>query len=267
MQADVVLAADEGRVRTLTINRPAQLNALNHAVLSRLHQEVGRLQEQTAFTSDRSDTVRAVMITGAGERAFVAGADIKELQSLTPAAAAEQSGRVQALFQQLRDLPVPVIAAVNGYALGGGLELALACDFIFAANTAVLGLVEADLGLIPGYAGVSRLVDRIGESRAREALYTSQKFSAADALAAGLVNRVTEPADLLLQCRETAEAIAGKGRHAIARLKQLVEATRLADVAQRRQLEQSAFGLTFADADAAEGIAAFVEKRPPQFEA
>lgn len=262
MDADVILTADEGQVRTLTINRPGQLNALNQAVLTRLQQEVDRLKSDTVTAAG----VRAVIITGTGDRSFVAGADIRELQSLSPAAAAAQSGRVQELFQRLRQLPVPVIAAVNGYALGGGLELALACDFIFAAERAVLGLVEADLGLIPGYSGVSRLVDRIGDSRAREALYTSRRFTAAEALEIGLVNRVTDGTELLNVTLQTAELIASKSHGGLARLKQLAEATRTADAAQRCQLEQSAFGLTFADADAAEGIAAFIEKRPPQFQ-
>lgn len=257
MQADHILSRDENAVRILTINRPQQLNALNNEVLDQLDAQID------AVFADGS--LRAVVITGAGERAFVAGADIRELQDLRPAEARELSGRVQQIFQRLRELPVPVIAAVNGYALGGGLELALACDFIYASESAILGLVETDVGLIPGYGGVGRLCQRIGENRAREAIYTSQKFTAAEGLVVGLVNRVFPPDQLLPSAIDTAQSIASKSRSSIRSLKELFEITQGGRNQATPTIEQAAFGYVFTDSDAAEGMSAFVEKRTPQF--
>lgn len=251
-----VLSRDEGSVRILTVNRPKQLNALNMAVLNQLDQEIAQVEQGNA--------ARALVLTGAGEKAFVAGADIKELQALSPLEATDLSKRVQAIFQRLRDLPIPVIASVNGYALGGGLELALSCDFIYASESAVLGLVETDLGLIPGYAGVSRLVDRIGASQAREALFTARKINAKESLQLGLVNRVFPTADLMPETMKVAEQMAQKSPGSIKNLKQLLSAMEDAPEV-KATLESQAFGLTFADENAAEGIAAFVEKRKPQF--
>lgn len=257
MDSVEVLARDEDSIRIVTVNRPKQLNALNRAVLEQLEQQVISVEQDNAL--------RAMVLTGAGDRAFVAGADIKELQSLSPLEAAELSKRVQEIFQLLRDLPIPVIAAVNGFALGGGLELALACDFIYASDAAVLGLVEMDLGLIPGYAGVSRLVDRIGTSQAREALYTARKFTAEESLDLGLVNRVFPADELWPATLEVARSMAGKSRGALRNLKTLLGA--MEDGPQvKATLESQAFGLTFSDADAAEGIQAFVEKRKPNFQ-
>lgn len=256
MESQEVLATGEASVRILTINRPKQLNALNARVIDLLEEQVSEVE------GDRS--VRALVLTGAGERAFVAGADIKELQVLSPAEAAVLSLRVQTLFQRLRDLPIPVIAAVNGYALGGGLELALSCDFIYASDSAVLGLVETDLGLIPGYAGVSRLLQRIGASQAREALYTARRFTAGEGLTLGLVNRVFASEELLPESLKVAESITQKSRGAIRQLKQLLGAME-GSSETNILLESQAFGLAFADADAAEGIAAFIEKRKPDF--
>ena len=257
MDSAVVLSHDEGPVRVITINRPKQLNALNNQVIEQLDQQVSAIEAGC--------DVRVLILTGAGDRAFVAGADIKELQALNALEAADLSGRVQSLFQRLRDLPIPVIAAVNGFALGGGLELALACDFIYAAQTAVLGLVETDLGLIPGYAGVSRLADRIGTSQAREALFTARKFSAEESLTLGLTNRVIPAEELMPETIQVAESIAKKSRGSLRSLKELLGIIEGPNQANR-VLEQQAFGLTFTDPDAKEGIQAFVEKRKPNFQ-
>ena len=256
-----LLVRDDGAVRILTINRPAQRNALNQRVLEELQQQIDELQGAAADDC----CPRAVIITGAGERAFAAGADIRELESLTPAAATRLSQQVQTLFQRLRELRMPVIAAVNGHALGGGLELALACDFIYASEHATLGLVEVDLGLIPGYSGVSRLTSRIGESQAREALLTARRFTAEDSYRLGLVNRVLPATKLLPTTLATAHLIAGKSATAVAAIRQLMDTMQGAAPQVQRHLESLGFGRTFADADAAEGLSAFLEKRPPRF--
>lgn len=257
MNEDLLLTEEIGAVRSLTINRPDQLNALNQELISQLDHQL------KIAASDAS--IRVMVLSGAGGKAFAAGADIKELQSLTPLQAVELSRRTQAMMQRIRDIPIPVIAAVNGFALGGGLELALACDFIFASEKSVLGLVESELGLIPGYGGVGRLVDRIGESQAREALYTARKFTAEESLAIGLVNRVLPESELTDTAMSVAQEIADKSRGSIGALKSLFEATRGCSAATIATLEQSAFGLAFADPDAQEGILAFIEKRRPRF--
>ncbi len=259
METDFLLAEDRGAVRLLTINRPKQLNALNVAIIDSINQQIDLLQQD--------EFVRAVVIKGAGDRAFAAGADVLELENLSPEQAAEFSRYGQTVFERLESLPVPVIAAVNGFALGGGLELALACDFIYASEESVLGLVESNLGLIPGYAGVSRLVDRIGESRAREALYMAQKFSAQESLSIGLVNRIFSSTELIDEAVGTAQAIADKSRGCIKRLKRLITEMRSSSPEACKAFQYSAFGLTFADQDAQEGIQAFKEKRKPKYNA
>lgn len=257
MESDLLLTEDRGPIRLWTINRPKQLNALNVATLQALEQQVSLAQ--------RDRDLRVIILHGAGEKAFAAGADVLELESMNPIEAAEFSRYGQSVFERLGELSIPVIAAVQGFALGGGLELALACDFIYASENAVLGLVESDLGLIPGYSGISRLVERIGESRSREALYTAQKFSAQESLSIGLVNRVFEESELMDESIRVANAIAQKSRGCVQRLKGLVHAIQEGTPASKKALQEYAFGLTFADSDAAEGIQSFKEKRPPKF--
>jgi enoyl-CoA hydratase len=257
MSDPILIAESLGPVRLLKINRPKALNAINIELISELHDELQAVET--------SQTLRAVVITGAGERAFAAGADITELTSLSPADAVQYSRHGQAMMQSMAALSVPVIAAVNGFALGGGLELALACDFIYAAQSATFGLVESNLGLLPGYGGVGRLSRRIGESAAKEALMTAKRYSADEALRMGLVNRVLPDAELLDTTIEVAQTIAKKSAGSMRLLKSLFESIRDTDQRATAALEQSAFGLIFADADAQEGIQAFLEKRPPNF--
>jgi len=255
--AETVTSSAFGAVHLLTITRPEALNALNEDVLEQLERQL------VAIAGDVS--VRALVITGAGPRSFVAGADIKALQRFSAAQAGAFIERGQRVLTQLATLPQPAIAAVNGVALGGGLELALACDFIYAAESAVLGLVEANLGLLPGFGGVPRLVRRIGEAAAREALFTARQFTASEALACGLVNRVCVPERLLDEALATARLIASKSPRATALTKALVEATRSDDPEALDALERRSFAQIFAGADACEGIAAFLEKRAPAF--
>jgi enoyl-CoA hydratase len=244
-------------VSLLTLDRPEARNALDEALLRALEAAVSALRGDAA--------TRAVVITGAGERSFAAGADVKLLQRLTPSEGERFGHLGRRVFDAVAALPQPVIAAVNGFALGGGLELALACDFIYASERAVLGLVEAELGLVPGFGGVGRLIRRVGDAVAREALFTARRFSAADALACGLVNRVCAPEKLLDEALATARLVATRSPHAIALLKTLVTATDGADARVARDLEAQSFAAAFAHADAREGLAAFLEKRPPAF--
>ena len=237
---------DINAVRLLTINRPQHSNTINQALVDQLTNEVDQLRKDT--------TVRVLVITGAGDEFFSAGADVEELQAHTPITAAEFSGQVQQLFQRLRDLPIPVIAAVDGMALGGGLELALACDFIFASEHSTLGLDQVDHGLIPGFGGVGRLVDRIGAAQAREALYTARRFSAYECQALGLVNRVCPTGRLMAETTEIAESISLKSRSAIRILKNLFATTRGCRATTTTALVKDAYGLVFAGRDAQQNI-------------
>jgi enoyl-CoA hydratase len=244
-------------VTTVTVNRPDKLNALNAATIDELHGCFRSLRED--------DDVRVVVVTGAGEKAFVAGADIGELADLTPARAERFAARGHALMWTIENLGKPVIAAVNGYALGGGCELALACTLRYAAETARLGLPETGLGLIPGYGGTQRLARLIGTGRALELILTGQPVTAAEALASGLVNRVFPPHDLLSGTQEVARALAAKSQVTLRlALKAVTEGTNMSLDAGCR-LEAALFGVAGATADAREGCAAFLEKREPQF--
>ena len=183
----------EGAVAVVTVNRPKVLNALNVATLDELAATMRQLQ--------RDDTVRCVIVTGAGEKSFIAGADIHELSALTPAAGREHARAGQAVFDLVEQLGKPVIAAINGYALGGGCELAMACTLRLAADTARLGQPEINLGLIPGFGGTQRLARLIGAGRALELLLTGEPIGAAEAYRLGLVNRVVPAADLMVEAR------------------------------------------------------------------
>ena len=197
----------EGAVAVVTVNRPKVLNALNVATLDELAATMRQLQ--------RDDTVRCVIVTGAGEKSFIAGADIHELSALTPAAGREHARAGQAVFDLVEQLGKPVIAAINGYALGGGCELAMACTLRLAADTARLGQPEINLGLIPGFGGTQRLARLIGAGRALELLLTGEPIGAAEAYRLGLVNRVVPAADLMVEARQLAATIAAKAPIAV----------------------------------------------------
>ncbi|HEY1691595.1 MAG TPA: enoyl-CoA hydratase-related protein [Polyangiaceae bacterium] len=250
--------ADGGHVATLTLNRPEKLNALNAELLGELARHV------TDLAADPS--VRVVVLTGAGDKAFAAGADIAAMSEMTPTQArafAEVGHRIGAAIEQAH---FPVIAAVNGFALGGGCELALACDFVYASDKAKLGQPEVNLGVIPGFGGTQRLARRVGAARARELCMTGDVIGADEALRIGLVNAVVPHAELLPRVREVAAKIAAKGPLAIASVKRVV--LHGADVAlpTANDLEATAFSALFGTADQREGMRAFLEKRAARFE-
>jgi enoyl-CoA hydratase len=252
-----VLQEDVQGVRWLTVNRPDKLNALNGAVLTEL---------SAAFEGALGDaSVRVVALTGAGEKAFVAGADIAEFQGLSALAAQRLAARGQGLFSGIEGAAKPVIAAVNGFALGGGCELAMACHLRVASANARFGQPEVKLGLIPGYGGTQRLPRLVGRGRALELLLTGGMIDAATALSWGLVNRVVEPGALREAVQKLAAEIMAVSPLAATRC---LEAVRLgADTTIEKGLEGEAamFGLCAASEDMREGAAAFLEKRPPAF--
>ncbi len=209
--------------------------------------------------------MRAVVLTGAGPKAFVAGADIGELAGLTAAQGQRLAARGQALMDRIEGLGKPVIAAVNGFALGGGLELAMACTFRYAADTARLGLPETGLGLIPGYGGTQRLPRLVGRGRALEMILTGDMVDAPTALALGLVNRVVPAAELLEAARSTAAKMAARSPLALRAALQAVNGGLAIDQDGGCRLEAALFGVCGASADAREGCAAFLEKRKPTF--
>jgi len=252
-----LLIEDVKAVRWISINRPEKLNALNRAVVGEL---------ETAVAEARLDAAtRALVITGAGEKAFVAGADIAELAELSPAQAQEVAQRGQRLLSSIEALAKPVIVAVNGFALGGGCELALAGHLRVASTNARFGQPEVKLGLIPGYGGTQRLQRLIGRGRALEMLLTGAPIDAATALAWGLVNRVVEPGSLRECAQQLAEQILAVSPVAVALCLQAVRDG--GDVTLERGLaaEAALFGLCCASADMREGTAAFIAKRPPSF--
>lgn len=242
----------------ITIDRPKALNALNYETLQELLACCRQLAE------DRD--VRAVIVTGGGEKAFVAGADISYMQELDALAASEFARLGHQVMAALENLPQPVIAAVNGFALGGGCELALSCDMRIAAENAKFGQPEVNLGVIPGFGGTQRLPRLIGKGMAAELLYTGDMIGAAEALRIGLVNRVV-PADQLLDvCRGIAAKIAAKGPIAIRLCKQTVNDGLEMDLARANRYETIQFGQCFASSDQKEGMRAFLEKRPAAFQ-
>lgn len=257
MNFENLLVDDADGIRTVTFHRPKALNALNRATLA----ELDAVLEDSAT----QEALRCVILTGAGEKAFVAGADITEFNALSPAEAAAYSRRGHAVLDRMAALRVPVIAAVNGFALGGGLEVALACDFIWASDNARLGLVEANLGIIPGFGGVARLARRVGRARAAEYIYTAAQLSAEEALRTGLVNRVVPQAELLVEAKKLAATIATKGPVAVGLVKNLLAQGCDADLRTANALEAQAFGVVFSTADKVEGVAAFLEKRKAVF--
>jgi enoyl-CoA hydratase len=248
----------DGPVVTLTLCRPEALNALNSQTLIELGQAL------SSIGAEVTEGVRAVILTGEG-KAFVAGADISELVGLSRTQAEYFSRRGQAVFAALEALPVPVIAAVNGFALGGGCELALACDFIYAGERAKFGQPEVNLGVIPGFGGTQRLTRLVGRAAASELIYSGRIIGAQEALRLGLVARVVPQDELLDAAMATALEIASKAPLAIAAAKILLMDG--ADMALERanSMEATAFGAVFATEDQTEGMQAFLEKRKPNF--
>jgi len=247
----------EERVATLTVNRPAQMNALNGATLMDLLAALGEVSA--------SDAVASVVLTGAGEKAFVAGADISEMAGFGPQHARAFAELGHRVCFAIEEIDKPVIAAVNGFALGGGCELALACDFIYASRNAKFGQPEVSLGVIPGFGGTQRLLRRLGKGIAKELILTGQTIDAEEAHRLGLCNAVFEPADLLPRARDAARKIAGKGPLAVAQAKRALQAGEDAALAAACELERQMFAALFATEDQKEGMKAFQEKRRATF--
>jgi enoyl-CoA hydratase len=253
-----LLIERDDAVLVVTINRPAVLNALNTQTLAEL---------DAVIADARGDAgIRAVILTGAGEKAFVAGADIKELAVQTPVAGREHARHGQAILDRLEALGKPVIAAVNGFALGGGCELAMACTIRLAADTAKFGQPEINLGLIPGYAGSQRLPRLVGRGRALELLLTGAQISAEEALRIGLVNRVVPAAQLMDEARALAKTLASKAPVAARYILESVAAGLEMPLAEAQDYEATLFGLIATTEDMREGTRAFLEKRKPVFQ-
>ena len=252
-----VTPAGADRVARVTVSRPKVLNALNAATISELLDVFGRLRADEA--------VRAVVLTGAGERAFVAGADIAELARLQPAEAREVARRGHALCDLIAEAGKPVIAAINGFALGGGCELAMACTLRLAADTARIGQPEISLGLIPGYGGTQRLPRLVGPGPALEILLSGNSVTADEALRLGLVNRVVPADRLQAEADELAAALAAKPAVAVRYILDAVRSGMQMSLADGCDYEASLFGVVAATDDMREGTRAFLEKRRPEF--
>lgn len=251
-----VLIEHDGGISKITINRPSALNALNRATLEALSE---RLEEVSA-----RDATGVLIVTGAGDKAFVAGADISEMSGLSPDEAQAFGELGQRTFAALENLTVPVIAAVNGFALGGGCELALACDFIYASSHAKFGQPEVKLGIIPGFGGTQRLMRRIGPGLARELIYTGAILGPEEALRIGLINAIHPRAELLDRVVQVANTMLANGRGALAAAKRVMLAG--ADLALPAAIasEAVAFGQCFGP-EQQEGMHAFLEKRAARF--
>ncbi|MCA9526262.1 MAG: enoyl-CoA hydratase/isomerase family protein [Myxococcales bacterium] len=256
---DLVKVTCTDGIAWMEIHRPKAMNALTQAVLTELEVEIASL------AADLAD-LRVVVLTGAGEKAFVAGADIREMATMTPAEAAAFSALGHRVLGALEALPVPVIAAVNGFALGGGCELALACDLVYAAENARFGQPEVKLGLIPGFGGTQRLARRIGPMRALDLVVTGRMVGAAEARSLGLCLDVFPADELKSRVQTIAEGIAAMGPVAVRAAKATQARGLDGPLATGNALERDAFALLFATSDAREGMAAFTEKRDPVFQ-
>lgn len=250
-----VTTSNDGGIVTLTVDRPKALNAINSDVIESL---------AAAVEAVPADAI-AVLVTGAGDKAFVAGADIAQMVDLGPEEAEAFSRRGSDVFQALADLPCPVIAAIDGFALGGGLELALACDILVAGDGAKLGLPESGLAVVPGFGGTQRLPRRVGGGHAKRLMFTGARIGAEEALAIGLVDMVCPAGQALQTARELADAIARNGPLAVRECKRLIELGADMDLADSLSLESSAFGAIFATVDRREGMQAFMDKRKPAY--
>ena len=254
--ANILLEIGE-RIATITINRPKSLNALNPATLRELRDALESIATR--------DDVGVVLLTGAGDKAFVAGADISELSRLNALDALEFSLDGHRVLELIERLPQPVIAVVNGFALGGGCELAMACDLLVAADTAKFGQPEVNLGIIPGYGGTQRLPRLVGRNLAKELVLTGDMITAHRACEIGLVNRVVPAAELMKTAREIAAKILARGPVAVRTAKLAINRGLDLDLSNANAYEASLFAACFSSEDRAEGMNAFLEKRKASF--
>ncbi|HJW32896.1 MAG TPA: enoyl-CoA hydratase-related protein [Holophagaceae bacterium] len=253
----LVLVEKQDRIAWVTLNRPEKMNALNNALLAELEGVIAGLEHDAE--------VGVVVLTGAGEKAFVAGADISELKDLDSGSAREQALKGQAVFNRIAAMPKPVIAAVNGFALGGGCELALSAHIRVASENAKFGLPEVSLGIIPGYGGTQRLPRLVGTGIGLDMILSGDMIPAADALRMGLVSRVFPLADLKAGVEKLAKTILSRGPLALTRALAAVQQGVEMPLEQGLQFEAALFGLLAASQDMKEGMGAFLEKRPASF--
>ena len=254
---DLVRVERDGYVVTLTLNRPEAANSFSRAMLDAFGSAVATL----AGDGD----ARAVVVTATGEKAFCAGADLKEREAMSPAEVRAVVTRIRESISALAALPIPTVAAINGAALGGGTELALACDFRLASSTATLGLTETSLAIIPGGGGTQRLARLVGPGRAKELIFTARRIDAAEAFGIGLVEELVEPEHLRARAAELASAIAANGPIAVRAAKEAIDRGLDLPLAEALQLETDLYGRTIDTTDRLEGLAAFREKRAPDY--
>jgi enoyl-CoA hydratase len=257
MAYETIIVDVQDGIAKITFNRPKALNALNNALLGEFSNALDEISANEA--------VRVLVLTGSGEKSFVAGADITELATFNALQAKVFAKQGQGIISKLQELAIPAIAAVNGFALGGGSEMALACDFIYASDNAMFGLPDITLGIIPGFGGTQRLPRLIGANMAKEMIFTGKMIPAAEAKEIGLVNKVCTQADLMTEVMKTAKMIASKGRVSLRAAKQAVVNGLNADLSTGLNIECDAFALCMASEDSKEGTAAFLEKRKAVF--
>ena len=257
MNYQTILTSTKDRITTVTINRPDKLNALNAQC---------KMELKDVFTSIKNNhDIDAVILTGTGEKAFIAGTDIGELTSLNSESGKEYAEVGQSVFDLIQHLGKPVIAAINGYALGGGCELALACHFRICSENAKFGQPEVNLGIIPGYGGTQRLARLVGAGRALELILTGNQIDAQEAYRTGLVNRVVQQSELLTAAESIAKTVLSKGQLAIRMALKAVNATLEMPLSEGLKIEAAIFGECCSTEDFKEGTKAFLEKRKPEF--
>ncbi|SFE71011.1 enoyl-CoA hydratase-related protein [Alteribacillus iranensis] len=255
---DKILLEREGHLASITINRPERLNCFDYETLCELEETVEQIQ------TDRD--IRMVLITGAGEKAFSAGADLKERRTLTEKEVRRNVNKIRTVFTMIEELPQPTIAAINGYALGGGFELALACDFRYAAEHAILGLPEVSMAIIPGGGGTQRLTKLIGPSKAKELILTARRIPAAESENLGIVNQVTRSDAVIEKSKELAEEIMQNGPLAVIQAKYAIHHGSNVDSSTGMAIESKAYEVIIPTEDRLEALEAFKEKRQPKFQ-
>jgi enoyl-CoA hydratase/carnithine racemase len=257
MGDNVLLAEEEAGIVILTLNRPEVMNSLNFPLLHTLREQI----ESVRFRAD----VRVIIITGSGEKAFCAGADLKERATLPPEKVKEYIFTIRNLFTSIEQLNKAVIVAVNGIALGGGIELALAGDIRIASSSAIMGLTETRLAIIPGAGGTQRLPRLVGKGKAKELIFTGGRVNAQEAVDMGLVNKICEPQDLIEECKKMAATICETGPIAIEQAKYAINHGFETDIHTGLAIESNAYWVCIPTEDRLEGLAAFKEKRKPVF--
>jgi len=253
----IIFTVEEGGIGVIRFNRPKALNAINPDVLAEFSDAIDKIE------ADRA--IRALILTGEGEKAFIAGADISHMIKLSPLQIRKFSSAGHNLLFRLESLPIPVIACVNGFALGGGTEIAMACDFIYASENARFGQPEINLGLIPGFGGTQRLSRLVGKARAKELCMTGAMISAQEVKEIGLVNKVLPSDKLWEECVKTAKVLASKGKVSLKAVKDCIERGYDVDLRDGCYMESDAFAICITSPDAKEGLGAFLEKRKPDF--